>query len=73
MSTFSCSLCGEEIYEEQRRSMHKQVVGWEKPGRGSAGKSGSSIVSRRYTGAVAHGDCVAKKKRGIPVNQQGLF
>lgn len=73
MTVFSCSLCGNEILEAERRLMHKQIVGWEKPGRGASGKSGSSIVVRQYTGAVAHADCVDKKKRGVPIKQNSLF
>jgi hypothetical protein len=69
----SCSLCGQEIFEKDRRMMHKQIVGWEKPGRGATGKSGSSIILRRYTGAVAHSDCVERKRRGVAPKQQGLF
>lgn len=70
----TCSLCGRPIEtpEEQRRA-YRQVVGWERPGRGASGKSGSSLVLRAYTAAVAHESCIVRKKEGFAIDQSTLF
>ena len=71
----TCSLCGLELFEQDIRTQHRQVVGWVPVVRGRAKATG--LKARRETGAVAHGDCVTdrdtKMKRGIPVQQKGLF
>jgi hypothetical protein len=75
VSLGSCALCGKELFEEDARTLYRQVVGWVPTIRGRA-KSGG-LKARHETGAVAHGDCVIdrnnKMQRGIPVKQMGLF
>jgi hypothetical protein len=73
----SCSLCGGEILEADLHMMNKQVVGYQRP-RGRRARGGlHALRIPRETGAVAHDNCVevaaSKAKRGIPVQQGGLF
>jgi len=70
----TCSLCGKpiETSEDQRRA-YIQVVGWERPGKGAGGKSGSSIVLRKQTTARAHESCIIRLREGFTVDQQALF
>jgi hypothetical protein len=76
VSTFgSCALCGLELFEQDTRSQYRQVVGWVPVVRGRA--KATALKARRETGALAHADCVedrdSKMRRGIPVQQKGLF
>jgi hypothetical protein len=57
----TCSLCGKPIEELNRRTVAKQVVGWDlwRPGGGQ-----NVLLLRKETGAVAHNTCVTLARSG---------
>ena len=69
----TCCLCGKEMFDTDMHLINKQVVGFERPRK----KGLNALRMKRETGAVAHDSCVeqaaAKAKRGIPIQQGGLF
>lgn len=52
--------------------VYRGVRGWEEPGRGVGGKSGSSLVLREPSGEVACVECVTRLKLGFNANQESL-
>jgi hypothetical protein len=46
-----------------------EIRGWEKPGRGLHGRSGSSLVLREPTGRIACSDCISALQQGIDPSQ----
>lgn len=76
MKIATCSLCGQEIFEADQYTLHRQVVGWEPTKRRKQGGT-NALRIRRETGALAHGRCVdegaRKQKAGVPLQQTGLF
>jgi hypothetical protein len=66
-----CALCGQTVDNE--RDAYRQVVGWERPGKGMNNQSGSSIVLRSHTLAVAHPDCIVKLQHGTAPTQEVLL
>lgn len=67
-----CAFCNVEI-PEKPTPLFKEVIGWARPGKGARGQSGSSLVLREYTGAVAHPTCIEAAKHGLHVNQDSLW
>jgi hypothetical protein len=67
-----CAFCQVEIPEE-RRDIYRETMGWARPGKGVGGKSGSSLVLRRDTGAVAHATCIERAKLGLHPHQSSLL
>jgi hypothetical protein len=65
-----CAICTEEILSP--RAAYQRVAGWERPGKGVHGLSGSSLEVRERTGELAHPDCVAKLKAGVSPGQEVL-
>lgn len=65
-----CHFCGSEIRDE--RGSYRRVVGWEKPGRGASGISGSSLVLRETTHELACPECIVRLQRGLNVAQESL-
>lgn len=71
MQALTCKFCGKPI--EEPSSAYREVAGWERPGRGVSGVSGSSLVLRKTTGPMAHADCVTRRLAGINVDQGALL
>jgi hypothetical protein len=69
----NCAFCGVTVADQPRNSLYREVIGWARPGKGSGGQSGSSLVLRKDTGAVAHSTCIEAAKRGVHVNQDALW
>jgi hypothetical protein len=67
-----CAFCGIEV-AGQPRTLYREVIGWARPGKGAGGQSGSSLVLRKDTGAVAHPGCIEAAKHGLHVNQDTLW
>jgi len=67
-----CAFCQVPIPPE-RRDVFREAIGWVKPGRGTGGKSGSSIVLRKDTGAVAHATCIERARQGLHPRQTSLL
>lgn len=65
-----CHFCRSEITEE--RSAYRRVVGWERPGRGASGISGSSLVLRETTRELACPECIVRLQRGVNVAQESF-
>ena len=65
-----CDLCGEEI--TSTKQMYREVAGWERPGRGPSGSSGSSLVARKPTGRIACNLCITRLVYGIPQEQEAM-
>lgn len=68
-----CAYCGLDVTDKPRNSLYREVIGWARPGKGAKGQSGSSLVLRKDTGAVAHAVCIEAAKRGIHINQETLW
>lgn len=66
-----CELCGNPI--DDPKTAYQQVAGWERPGRGMGGQSGSSLVLREHIGPLAHDVCVTAKMHGLHVQQGALL
>jgi hypothetical protein len=66
-----CAFCGR--LAENPRSLYREVIGWARPGKGAGGQSGSSLVLRKDTGAVAHSSCIEAAKHGLHVDQDSLW
>jgi hypothetical protein len=62
-----CVKCGREL--DDRETVYPQVVGFEKPGKGQGGRSGSSLVLRERTGRVACTGCIVSAQYGIAPGQ----
>lgn len=69
----NCAFCHVDVTQAPRNSLFREVIGWERPGKGAGGQSGSSLVLRKHTGAVAHATCIEAAKRGVHVNQDSLW
>lgn len=65
-----CELCNLEIAD--LRFAYRRVAGWEDPGRGAHGNSGSSLVLRERLDRFAHDTCIQKRKAGFLVGQEQL-
>lgn len=69
----TCTLCGEEIYERERRTMCAQEITWQPA---TVHRAGGGIHDRgrawKRTGALAHERCVTALAKGT-LNQKGLF
>jgi hypothetical protein len=65
-----CALCGQPI--EHTADAYRRVVGWERPGRGSSGVSGSSLVLREALDEFACGACITRLRAGLNVAQETL-
>ncbi len=70
--TPSCALCGGELLTSGER-IYRKVQGWERPGKGVAGKSGSSLVLREALDEYAHSSCIEKLKLGVQPTQPSLL
>jgi hypothetical protein len=73
----TCVFCGKEILADEVHDIHEQVLSWHlRRGRTGGGHHDQGKFAVK-TGAVAHDRCVderhEKKKRGIPIEQPGLF
>lgn len=66
-----CALCGKEL-DLADHSLYRRVVGWERPGRGTGGQSGSSLVLREALPAFAHPVCVVAAQNGVHPDQTSL-
>lgn len=76
----SCALCGDEIHETDLNGIGRQMIGWELPRSKIRGKRQGGLNELKIatpTGAVAHRHCIEeaqrRHKRGIPIQQGGLF
>ena len=69
----NCAFCGVTVEQVSRNLLYREVIGWARPGKGAGGQSGSSLVLRKSTGAVAHATCIEAAKRGLHVNQESLW
>jgi hypothetical protein len=65
-----CAL-GDHPLELDERT-YFEVRGWEKPGKGLGGQSGSSLVLRERTGQAACGRCVTRLQQGLSPHQEAL-
>jgi hypothetical protein len=63
-----CHLCGKPLAPPLDYH-YAQVIAWERPTRGMHGKSGSSLVLRERTGALAHTTCVVSAQHGVVPGQ----
>ncbi len=70
MTNIRCEICKEEMLSI--RDAYQQVAGWERPGRGISGESGSSLELRGRTGKIAHSSCVVALKNGVAPTQESL-
>lgn len=61
----TCALCGCQV---DPRLAYQRVAGWEKPGRGTGGRSGSSLVLREHIGDLACSECIARLTHGFDVH-----
>ena len=67
-----CALCGGELLTSGER-IYRKVEGWERPGKGSTGRSGSSLVLREPLDEYAHSTCIEKKRLGVQPTQPSLL
>jgi len=68
----SCVLCGKEILEHERRTMHSQWIGWHpEQGRRGGGAHDKGKAPLK-TAARAHSHCVDAAHAGR-LNQESLF
>ena len=68
-----CAFCHIDMTDTPRNEVYREVIGWQRPGKGTGGQSGSSLVLRTQTGAVAHATCITAAKLGLHVNQSQLW
>lgn len=66
-----CAKCGRELTPPAERH-YIEIVGWEKPGRGAHGNSGSSLVLRGPTGRLACVGCITAEQYGVTPSQMTL-
>ena len=69
--TITCAKCGRELPPPVDRH-YVEVSGWEKPGRGLHGRSGSSLVLRGPTGRIACAGCITAEQYGVTPAQMTL-
>ena len=65
-----CVTCQREL--EPHEQVYIEIRGWEKPGRGLYGNSGSSLVLRKPTGRVRCRQCVTDEIYGVTPDQLKL-
>lgn len=66
-----CAFCGVDMAPTELA--YVRVEGWERPGRGAHGRSGSSLVLRRVVpGEAAHIRCVSLAQAGVDTGQLEL-
>jgi hypothetical protein len=70
--TPTCALCGRGLLESGE-GIYVRVIGWERPGKGSTGNTGSSIVLREKLDEYAHSTCIQKKRAGVTPTQPSLL
>ena len=67
----TCDICGGQLAPPADRH-YSHVEGWERPGKGIHGKSGSSLVLRHHTGKLACSTCITSELAGIAPTQMAL-
>lgn len=67
-----CAFCKRDIPDDDR-NVFQEVTGWQRPGRGASGLTGSSIVLRQVAPGVAHATCIQRARMGLHPQQDPLW
>jgi hypothetical protein len=70
VSKLVCKFCGTAVTP---KTAYQLVQGWERPGKGKYGQSGSSLVLREHLQEFACVGCITRLQQGFNTEQQSLL